>query len=528
VLNKSRRPQKNETGVRKKLSKGLSADHRKLHSLLELGQLIGLDLQLDDMLFQIARKATEVMEADRFSIFLYDPHTDELYTTVALGMGREAIRVPADAGIAGHCFKTGDTVSLEDAHADPRFNLEAEARTGYRTRTLLSMPFYNRAGQPIGVTQLLNKKRGLFTDEDRTFLKMFNNHAAVFIEMAQLQKARLDALERSRQELDRLNRAKTKAINQIAHELKTPIALIQAYIRRLQRKLQTTPGYSEWGEPFEILERNLKRLSEIQTKTGQIFRVGRELEAGAVLAELELLWKRVEDFSDMPSAVRRHWNAVKVWMSQYLPGGPEHFRWIPLYPFLQRLVKKTRYLAAHRDIRFGFEGDRNARLFTNSGVLREVLQGLVRNAFENTPDGGAINVMLEAKKGKLYIQVVDCGIGIVEENKVSLFDGFSPAREIDLYTSKRPYDFGAGGKGLDLLRMKLYGERFGFELSMASTRCGFIPTDGDLCPGSILLCHRCKTIDDCFASGGSTFTIAFPVADEPAKPSRRRRTGVKP
>jgi hypothetical protein len=115
----------------------------------------------------------------------------------------------------------------------------------------------------------------------------------------------------------------------------------------------------------------------------------------------------------------------------------------------------------------------------------------------------------------------------VEENKVSLFDGFSPAREIDLYASKRPYDFGAGGKGLDLLRMKLYGERFGFELSMASQRCIFIPTDRDLCLGSISLCNQCRTIDDCYGSGGSTFTIAFPVADKPTKPSRRRRTKVK-
>ena len=103
--------------------------------------------------------------------------------------------------------------------------------------------------------------------------------------MAQLQKARLDALEQSRQELERLNRAKTKAIDHIAHELKTPIALIQAYIRRLQRKLQDAPGYSQWEGAFETIERNLKRLSEIQKKTGQIFRVGRELEAGAVLAE---------------------------------------------------------------------------------------------------------------------------------------------------------------------------------------------------------------------------------------------------
>ena len=60
---------------------------RKLHSLLELGQLIGLDLRLDEMLLQISQKACEVMEADRCSIFLHDPLKDELWSTVAMGMG---------------------------------------------------------------------------------------------------------------------------------------------------------------------------------------------------------------------------------------------------------------------------------------------------------------------------------------------------------------------------------------------------------------------------------------------------------
>jgi hypothetical protein len=66
----------------------LSDSDRKLHSLLELGQIIGLDLQIDEILLQIAQKATEMMDAERFSLFLHDTATDELYTTVALGMGK--------------------------------------------------------------------------------------------------------------------------------------------------------------------------------------------------------------------------------------------------------------------------------------------------------------------------------------------------------------------------------------------------------------------------------------------------------
>jgi len=152
------------------------------------------------------------------------------------------------------------------------------------------------------------------------------------------------------------------------------------------------------------------------------------------------------------------------------------------------------------------------------GVLREVLDGLIKNAVENTPDGGKIEIVLEEAERKISIRVKDYGIGITEENRLSLFDGLSPARETELYASKRPHEFGAGGKGLDLLRMKLYAERFGFSLSVESTRCAYIPTDHELCPGTILLCGHCRTADDCAASGGSTFTATFPVEGESSEP----------
>jgi len=63
----------------------LSQTDRELRSLLELGQIISLDLQIDDMLVQIAKKATKVMETDRFTIFLYDPNTDELWSKASTG-----------------------------------------------------------------------------------------------------------------------------------------------------------------------------------------------------------------------------------------------------------------------------------------------------------------------------------------------------------------------------------------------------------------------------------------------------------
>ena len=77
------------------------------------------------------------------------------------------------------------------------------------------------------------------------------------------------------------------------------------------------------------------------------------------------------------------------------------------------------------------------------------------------------------------------------------------------YSSKRPFDFNAGGKGADLLRMKIFSERYGFKIEMTSSRCLYIPLDKDICPGKISACDHCREREDCLESGGTTFRVFF-------------------
>jgi signal transduction histidine kinase len=448
-----------------------------------LGQLIGLDLHLNEMLVQISRKACEVMEADRCSIFLHDPNTDELWSTVALGMAGEVIRIPSSIGLAGYCFQTGETINLKDAYTDDRFNKEVDSHTGYRTRSVLCIPIYNRAGSRSGVIQLLNKNDGDFTDEDETFLQTFGNNASVFIEIAQLQKARLNALEQSRRELERLNKAKSKALDHLSHELRTPLAVIQGNIRILKRKIQaqTPPLIRE--EIFESLEKNLNRLSEIQQETDQIIRTYQELETKSPLEGIEI-----------------HRSPL-----------PEN---ISLYPFTENLLERIKKQASHRKIQIILDGAKDLVLHVDPKILDESLRGLIKNAIENTPDEGMIRIILEQTGQWVQVKVMDFGIGITKDNQKHLFDGLFHTQETDLYTSKKPYDFGAGGKGLDLLRIKTYGHRFGFDVSEGSQRCVHLPLERDVCTGKISECPYCKSREDCFRSGGSTFCLSFSTGGE--------------
>jgi len=450
----------------------------KLHALLELGQLIALDLQLKDMLLQISQKACEVMKADRCSIFLYDPQTNELWSTIALGMAGEVIRIPSNAGLAGYCFQTGETINLEDVYTDERFNKQVDSDTGYRTQSLLCIPLFTRGGLRLGVIQLLNKNDGFFNKDDETFLQTYGNHASVFIEMAQLHQARIDALEQAKKDLEQLNKAKTRALAHLSHELRTPLSVIQGNIRILKRRVQDQASPIVRGEFFDSLEKNLGRLSDIQQETDQILRSYQELEKSSRLDVREI-------------------------------SSPAASESVSLFSFLQKVLEEVKEQTAHRDVEITLDGSKDLTLNTDPNILREMVTGLLKNAIENTPDEGVIRIILEQKARWIQLKIMDFGIGITKENQRNVFDGLFHTLDTDLYSSKKPYDFGAGGKGLDLLRMKVYSRRYGFDITMASRRCLYLPTDRDLCPGRISACPRCRGREDCFSSGGSTFCLTF-------------------
>ena len=340
------------------------------------------------------------------------------------------------------------------------------------------MPLYNREGSRLGIIQLLNKRDGIFTEEDETFLQTFANNASVFIEMAKLQKARIDALEQSRKELEQLTKAKSKALDHLSHELRTPLSVVQGNIRLLKRKAlsQIPPLIKE--EVFESLEKNLNRISQIQDETAQIIRTYEEIEGGPRSENFEL----------------------------YRSISPQN---IEIYPFMERLLKDTKRRAHHRVLQIELDGAKDLTLRLDPNILEESLMGLLKNAIENTPDEGMIRVILEQKAQWVQVKFMDFGIGITKENQRHLFDGLFHTQDTEFYTSKKPYDFGAGGKGLDLLRIKTYGHRFGFDISEGTQRCIYLPTDRDLCPGKISLCPHCHTREDCLKSGGSTFCISF-------------------
>ena len=167
--------------------------------LLKICQRMNSERDLRALLDLIANEATQLMEADRASLFLLDRERGELWSKVALGS--KEIRFDARLGVAGAVAETGQTINVMDALHDPRFYKAIDLRTGYSTHNLLAVPLRNHEGEIIGTFEVLNKKIGSFNEKDEEILKALAAQAAIAIETAQL----VDAIKRNRDQLQEEN-----------------------------------------------------------------------------------------------------------------------------------------------------------------------------------------------------------------------------------------------------------------------------------------------------------------------------------
>jgi adenylate cyclase len=168
------------------LYKRMMANHEKLLILLDVATSVAQTLDLETLMGKIVAKISEVLHAERSSLFLLDRETDELWAKKAQGAEVVEIRFPRTLGLAGHVVSTGEVLNIPDAYADPRFNPAVDQATGFRTRTVLCTPVRNRQGEIIGVTQVMNKQQGAFDREDESLLQALTSQLAVALENAQL------------------------------------------------------------------------------------------------------------------------------------------------------------------------------------------------------------------------------------------------------------------------------------------------------------------------------------------------------
>ncbi len=468
---------------------------------------------LDHRLEIITKEVQDLLEVEGAMVILVDEENGEFFFREAAfddsetGRMFKELRYPLDRGIAGLVYRTGEPQIVEDVYNDPHFLRNVDQQARYHTRNMLDVPIYVQ-DRMIGVLCAVNKKNGRFEQKDVEFLSTIANLVALPIENASIN----DALQASYDEVRSLNRAKDRVIHHLSHELKTPASVLSATLGLLNKRFSQLQDDSQ-KMILERAQRNLDRIIEMQYEIEDILRE-KDYKIYYMLSnllvacadELEVLVTEHLGEEDIIQRIRQK-------IEDLFGANEAASEKIQLDGFVTEKIQALRPRFAHRKIRLETKIAAVAAIWLPADVLDKIVEGLIRNAVENTPDDGNILVTVRTGETGPEFEVKDNGVGISEENQRLIFDNYFIAYEPMQYSTRQPYDFNAGGKGFDLLRMKFFSEKYNFKLQMSSLPCRLTGQGNGTCPGHIDDCEPAKSLQDCEASGGTTMTVQFHPAD---------------
>lgn len=259
-----------------------------------------------------------------------------------------------------------------------------------------------------------------------------------------------------------LEHARKRAVDLLSHELMTPISIIEANLKAIAK-----PGITDTARKnmSDRIKRNLNRLKDLQLI--------------------------VQDIVDTPA-----------------------FRPTPLRldTFIRDTIERIRLECAERSVIITTRLETLETAIFDQRILEMILRTLLKNAVENTPDEGEIVISLSQQANGILLEVKDYGVGIPARDLEFIFKGFHNTRNTEQYSTRRPYVFNAGGKGLELMRLKIVSAEGAFDISFKSNRCRFIPDISDKCCGRISECRFIRNSEGCRESGQTTFSVFFPTA----------------
>ena len=256
-----------------------------------------------------------------------------------------------------------------------------------------------------------------------------------------------------------LQRARQRAVNHLSHEMTTPLAIINDSLSKLAIQ-DLSPEERE--KCLNRVTRNLNRLKEVHQIVQQI-----------------------------------------VAPINYRP------RPFPVIPFVLDALDTLRKRSSGRSVALFQTLQPIDSSVVDPDVLNRVLETLVKNAIENTPDGGTVTVILERTESGPLLHVKDRGVGILREDQPFIFEAFHHTQDTEHYSTKKPFDFNAGGKGLELMQLKMIADQGFIDIRFETVRCRYLSTHRERCPGNIRMCEHIQDERGCRESGGSTFSVLF-------------------
>jgi signal transduction histidine kinase len=255
-----------------------------------------------------------------------------------------------------------------------------------------------------------------------------------------------EELAQSRWTLDKLDRTKSNFINIAAHELKTPLTLVQGYTAILYEELAQKPDFKEI---LRGLENGIGRLQSIIQNMIDVSLIDSDV--------LTLSWQQVSLL-----------DIVRLVIEDLEREASGRRLTIQIQRFPDKL--KGMYLDSHR--------------------IYQVLNNLIGNAIKYTPDGGTITLGARVLQGRqdlefVELAIADTGIGVAPEDMLHIFEKFYSRGDINQHsTSKTQFKGGGPGLGLTIAKGiveahggRIWAESPGYDETQlpGSTFCVMLP-----------------------------------------------------
>ena len=257
-------------------------------------------------------------------------------------------------------------------------------------------------------------------------------------------------MEKVQKRMEQVDKSKSAFISVAAHELKTPITLIEGY-----------------ASMMEDLARDKNNGSLEGLLAGMNTGIGRLRTIVDDMIDVSLIDNKLLTLNFQPIQIAHTISAIQMEVAGILAN--------------RRLTLEI----------MEFDGSKQW-IYADSTRLMQAVQNVINNAIKYTPDGGKITIDGRTLPGFIEITVSDTGIGISAQNQAVIFEKFGQLGRVELHSSGKT-KFKGGGPGLGLPIARGILEAHGGSIWVESE--GY---DEIRCPGSrfhILVPARTDTPD---------------------------------
>lgn len=380
------------------LERRLHRRERELNAIRRITVALHATTNLDQIVRSALDTSIETVDAMGGTIYLHDPDKQVLIFKYVVGATPEITRklqgmeMPDTSGIAGEVFHSAEgRITLKVAE-EKGHNRDVDAKTQFRSESMVTIPLRSMGGRNLGVMQILNRRVGVFDEDDLQVLEILGAQAGSAIETAKL--------------FEEARRASViNLIGDISHDVKnllTPVVtgtqtlefMMEGMFEDFHKAMETVPA-----EHKEALEWSISGVEGFYKEAmGMIYDGAQDVQ------------ERVREIAD----------AIKGIIAQ------PHFELTDFQERAEAVAKVLKLVAERKGVSIDLSGVQNTGpIELDRKGIYNALYNLINNAIPETPEGGMIMLRtrpIEFNGGPgLEIQVADTGHGMPEHVRERMF-----------------------------------------------------------------------------------------------------------